>query len=239
MALLTGAITFLSLAAAPAGAQTWTNTLAGASLRPNDGQFTTLTVNATPGTRAALQSDKTTATSIDKAVTDTYRPVTPFGDVSDADLDVTDTLTAKLTFSTYVLQTRSVSDTYTPRITEPRPNLTGTNTTARTVTDSYRAVLTEAATVVVQKTGTDTYRAVVTEAYSALDKSNAKTGSDTFVPVLTFSRSVNKVTSASDFPRADVVIPKIALASSVARAGEVDQIDILVRPVSTISISLV
>jgi len=35
------------------------------------------------------------------------------------------------------------------------------------------------------------------------------------------------------------VIPKISLASSVARAGEVDQIDILVRPVSTISISLV
>lgn len=238
MALLTGAITFLSLAAAPAGAQTWTNTVAGSALRPNDGQFTTLTVNATPGTRAALQSDKTTATSIDKAVSDTYRPVTPFGDVSDADLDVTDTFVPKLTFSTYVFQARTVTDTYIAQITEPRPNLTGTNTTARTVTDTYRAVLTETASVVVQKVGSDTYRAVLTEAYSALDKSNAKTGSDSFVPVLTFSRSVSKVTSASDFPRSDVLRPAITLASSVARAGEVDQIDILVRPVSTISITL-
>lgn len=239
MALLTGAITFLSLAAAPTSAQTWTNTLAGASLRPDDGQFTTLTVNATPGTRAALQSDKTTATSIDKAVSDTYRPVTPFGDVSDADLDVNDTFTPKLTFSTYVLQTRSVSDVYVPVTTEPRPNLTGTNTTARTVTDTYRAVLTETASVRVEKAGIDTYRAVIAEVATSLDKSNAKTGADTYRPVLTLARSVDKITSAVAFPRSDTYRPVLTATASVVRAGEVDRIDIIVRPASTIEISLV
>jgi hypothetical protein len=238
MASLAGAVTFLTLAATP-GQHTWFD--AGSyvgSGRPDDGQFTALQVTATPGHVQSEFTDKAVEVDSTKPVSDTYRPVLTFGQVTQYDIEVSDKYVPVLTMSGVARLTKVVTDTYRPRLTFGTAIVSASGTINKTASDTYVPVLTFAPNLQYRVTATDTYVPVLTFAADPVTTANATNVSDTYVPVLTFfNQTLTKVVANVAHARSDTYVARLTFTANLRTAGEVDRIEISSRPYGYIEIT--
>lgn len=236
MAVLTGAITYLSLAGTP-GPATYTEYTAPGSSRPDDGQFTTLQLSGTPGRTFASFVDKVN-NNYDRAVSDTYLVVLTLGPVTDVDIDVDDAYTPVLTMQATAYLTRAVSDTLRPVVTMGVAALSKGGSTAKAGTDTYTPVLTLTSSLVHVISVSDTYTPVLTLSADALNKSDALTVADTYTPVLDLTPLLDTVVAQVGYSRSDSYVPILNMSATVNAAGDVDIIDIRSRPYWLIEIDV-
>lgn len=238
MASLAGALTFLALSAV-SGPQTWTNIASSPGSRPNDGTFTQFSLMATPGDRYGSFTDKNVETSLQKAVTDTYRFVLTEGPASDTiNIETTDTYRITLGQSAYAGLARTVIDTYTVVMGQVISSLSKSGTILKGVADTYTIALAQSPAVRVQQGVSDTYTLVLTHG-KTLDSSDAKTVSDSYALVLTETSLTDAVIGNVNWPRADSYVLRMGMAATAHAAGDVDIIDLTVAPKGRIKITLV
>jgi hypothetical protein len=267
MAILTGAITALTLAGTP-GHVAYTPTLALGSRAP--GEYTRLGLSATPGrtygnfqrvaatgptSRAGLGPFtrlmpsgtpsqvygafiKAVALDETKFVTDTIVLVLTDPRVSNVDIDVNDIGVPRVTDSRAIGQGRLVSDTIRPRVTDTVQFLLKAGTIPKAGSDSIVPVVTDAATYIVAIAVTDTVVPVIDDTTPpVISASNAVIVSDTIVPILEDERTVDAANSTRDLTVVDVITPVMTDSATNATAGEVDIIDLVSRPYGIIRLT--
>ncbi len=267
MAILTAAVTFLSLSGTP-GLATWrdnqidagekapvkvtrlslagtpgkrygafTKSTAPLTERPYTVTFTRLVPSATPGQEYGSFAGKVEKTEDAKFVTDTIIAVVTEGPVSDVDIDV--------------------NEIFRPVVTESRATVGLT----RAVTDTIRPRVTEAVQFLeksgtIAKTASDTITPVVTETVTkavgisasdsivpvvtdtaSLVTSDAKTVSDSIVLVLDEVSLLNTSLAQRNFNVTDVITPRVVDSGRLADFGEVDNIRFTARPYGLIKIT--
>jgi hypothetical protein len=266
MAILTGAITALTLAGTP-GHVAFTPLLAEGTRAP--GEYTRLSLGGTPGrtygsfhrvsatgptSRAGLGPftrlapigtpsqvygafTKEVALEDTKFVSDTIVLVLTDPRVSNVDLDVTDVGIPRVTDVRSIGQGRVVSDTITPRMTDQVQFLLKAGTIPKAASDSIVPVVTDAATYLVALTASDTVVPVVADATPTISASNAVIVSDTIVPILEDERTVDAANSNRSLTVVDVITPVMTDSANNATAGEVDIIDLVSRPYGIIRLT--
>jgi hypothetical protein len=267
MAILTGAITALTLAGTP-GHVAFTPLLAEGTRAP--GEYTRLSLGGTPGrtygsfhrvsatgptSRAGLGPftrlapigtpsqvygafTKEVALEDTKFVSDTIVLVLTDPRVSNVDLDVTDVGIPRVTDVRSIGQGRVVSDTITPRMTDQVQFLLKAGTIPKAGSDSIVPVVTETATYIVEIAAIDTVVPVIDDTTPpVISASNAVIVSDTIVPILEDERTVDAANSTRDLTVVDVVLPLVGDSATNATAGEVDIIDLVSRPYGIIRLT--
>jgi hypothetical protein len=266
MALLTGAITALTLAGTP-GHVVYTPPLAAGSR--SAGEYTRLSTGGTPGrtygsfhrvvsstgsraglgpfTRLAPSATpsqvygafiKAVALEDTKFVTDTIVLVLTDPRVSNVDIDVNDIGVPRVTDTRSIGQGRLVSDTIRPRVTDTVQFLLKAGTIPKAGSDTIVPVVTDAATYIVEIAASDTVVPVIDDTTPpVISASNAVIVSDTIVPILEDERTVDAANSTRDLTVVDVVLPLVGDSATNATAGEVDIIDLVSRPYGIIRLT--
>ena len=199
--------------------------------------FTRLSAGGTPTQVYGSFGGKSETIVSDFVVSDSIRVYVTEGPFTDVDIDVTEVLRPVVTEPRGVPgQARAGSDSIIPRVSDVIQFLSKTGTTAKTGSDTIRAVVTEASSGRVLIGVSDTVTPVVTDANSALDKSDAKSVSDTITVVLNDQKFLETALANRDFGVTDVIRVNVTESQSSALAGEVDHIHITASPSGRIRI---
>lgn len=229
MALLTAAVTFLTLAGTPGQPPgPFTRTPPGEP-RTYSGAFTRLGTHGSAARVYGSFAGKAASTSDARFPVDTYRLVLTMGDVSEVAPQLVDRYVPTLAMSGVGGLGRFGSDTYLPVVTLGVAALQKASGPSLVVADSLVPVLAMAAAQSRANTVSDNLVPVLTMTCTASSAAE-RTPSDTYVPVLTMSYVLDGVPGTVEFPRTDTYVPVLTLSAAVQVSGEVDRIVITARP---------
>jgi hypothetical protein len=209
-----------------------------AAARTYTTDFTRLSVGGTPTQVYGSFGGKTETIVSDFVVSDSIRVYVTEGPFSEVDIDVTEVLLPVVTESRGVPgQARAGSDTIIPRVADVVQFLSKTGSTSKVGSDTITPVVTEASAISVLVGVSDTVTPVVTDANTALDKSDAKSVSDTITVILDDQKFLQTALANRAFSVTDVIQLNLIESQSFAAAGEVDIIEITGRPYGIIRIT--
>jgi hypothetical protein len=203
--------------------------------RPDDGQFTALTLAGVPG-RVNVFTDKPAAVVDTRPVVDTYIARLVMGDVTQVQLNLTDDYRLVLGMSATPSQGRTTSDRYVPVLLMPLPNTVKSGTFPKFATDTYVPTLAMLANKRQDSLVVDSYVPRLTM-IATMSGAAVRTPVDTYVPVLEMEYSLTTQSGTVDFARSDTYVPVLVMATPrVGSSGDVDHISIYSRPYGVIRI---
>lgn len=234
MALLTAAVTFLTLAGTPGQPPgPFTRSPSGAPR-----SYQQFTAHGPAGVAARLYGSfagKAASTTDARFPTDTYRLVLTMGDVSEVAPQLVDRYVPTLAMSGVGGLARFGSDTYLPVVTLTVAALQKAGGPSLVVTDSLVPVLTMAAAQSFANSVADSLVPVLTMTCTAASAPEV-TPSDTYVPVLGMTYLLDQTIGTVAVALTDTYVPTLSLSSGLRVAGEVDRIWITSRPCGRIRI---